>query len=43
MSNIYGTSGDDTTYNPTQIAIISAVTGLDVAALISDHHLIVPA
>jgi Ca2+-binding RTX toxin-like protein len=34
--------GTGTTYTPTTIATISGVTGLDVATLITDHHLIVP-
>ena len=34
--------GTGTTYSPTTIATISGVTGLDVATLITDHHLIVP-
>jgi Ca2+-binding RTX toxin-like protein len=34
--------GTGTTYSPTTIATIQGITGLDLATLISDHHLIIP-
>jgi Ca2+-binding RTX toxin-like protein len=35
--------GTGTTYSPTTIATIQGITGLDLATLISDHHLIIAA
>jgi Ca2+-binding RTX toxin-like protein len=34
--------GAGTTYSPTTIATISGVTGLDIATMLAEHHLLVP-